>query len=91
MWWQRDLPPDSNVMLEPNLQQTFFCPVITQLEEGLLTVQNKSSDLIQLKKNCQAFSMYTTSPYPPFSSTNPSPLDIPLLKEKSTPEIIKDI
>ena len=88
-----DLPPDSFVMLEPNLQQTqpFFSPTITQLEEGSFTVQNQSSDPIHLKKNCQAFSLYTTSPSSPFSSTNPHPLEIPPLVEKSTKEIIKDI
>ena len=87
-----DIPPDSFVMVEPNLQQTkpFFEPVISQLEDGSLSVKNQSPDPVLLKKNCQAFSLYTTSPSPTLTN-NPNPLDIPPLVEKPLKEVLKDV
>ena len=86
-----DIPPDSFVMVEPNLRQTkpFFTPVISQLEGSCITVQNQSPDPILLKKNCQAFSLYTTTPNPSFPINNP--LDIPPLVDRPLKDIIKDV
>ena len=87
-----DIPPDSFVMVEPNLQQTkpFFEPVISQLEDGFITVKNQSPDPILLKKNCQAFSLYTTSPSPPLMNIS-NPLDISPIVDRPLKEIVKDV
>ena len=72
----QDLPPDSFVLLEPNLQQTspFFSSNITQLHDGSFTVKNQSPDPAHLKKrNCQAFSIYTTSSSNLYSPSSPHP------------------
>jgi len=59
--------------------------VISQLDDGSLTVSNESPDPVLLKKSCQMFSLYTTSP------TNiSSPLDIPPMVEKPLQDIMKD-
>ena len=86
-----DFPPDSYVMIEPNLKQTqpFFTPTISQLNGGCLTVQNQTSDPVRLKKNCQAFSLHTTSPTIPSTSTNP--LDLPPIGNKPVGEIVKEV
>ena len=87
-----DIPPDSFVMVEPNLQQTkpFFEPIISQLEDGSVTVKNQSPEPVLLKKNCQAFSVYTTSPSPTPSNI-PNPLDIPPIVEKPLKDILSNI
>ena len=89
----QDLPQDSFIMLEPNLQQSkpFFLSKITQLQDGAFTVQNQSPDPVHLKKNCQAFSIYTTSTANLFSPSNPHPLDIPPLKDISLKDITSKI
>ena len=61
-----DFPPNSFVMIEPNLRQTkpFFTPIISQLDGSCITIQNQSHSPIHLKKNCQAFSV-SILPHPP--------------------------
>ena len=88
-----DIPPDSFVMLEPNLQQTspFFSSSITQLQEGSFTVKNQTADIVHSKKNCQAFSLYTTSSSNLFSPSNPHPLDIPPVLEKTQKDIVSEL
>ena len=85
-----DIKPDDYVMIEPNLQQTtsFFSPTITQLQTGSFSVCNESDDPVVLKKNCQAFSLYTTSDSQT-SITNP--LEIPPIQKLSNQDIQKDI
>ena len=87
-----DLPPDSFVLLEPNLQRTspFFSSSITQLLEGSFTVQNQTADPVHLKKNCQAFSLYTTTSSNLFTPSNPHPLDLPPVLEKSVDDIVPE-
>ena len=89
----QDLPPDSFVLLEPNLQQTspFFPSSITQLHDGSFTVKNQSPNPVHLKKNCQAFSIYTTSSSNLFSPSSPHPLDIPPMVEKHPEDIIREL
>ena len=81
-----DFPPDSFVMIEPNLKQTqpFFTPTISKLDGGCLTIQNQSPDPIR-----QAFSLHTTSPTPLISSS--SPLETPPIITRSVKEIIKEV
>ena len=88
-----DLAPDSFILLEPNLQQTppFFSSTITQLQDGSFTVKNQSPDPVHLKKNCQAFSIYTTATSNLFSPSNPHPLDIPPLVAVPLKDIVDKV
>ena len=49
-----DLPTDSFVMVEPNLQQVrpFFTSDIVKVQSGKITVKNESDQPIKFKKNC---------------------------------------
>ena len=62
-----------------------------QLQEGSFTVKNQSNDPVHLKKNCQAFSIYTTSTANLFSPSNPHPLDIPPLVDVPIKDIVDNI
>ena len=86
-----DMAPDSVVLLEPNLQQTtpFFSSTIVPLNNGCFEVSNETSEAVTLKKNCQAFSLYTTSTEASFpSSKNLFPAPIQRISPK---DIIKDV
>ena len=86
-------PQNPFIMLEPNLKQTsqFFSSAIMQLQEGSFTVKNQSNDPVHLKKNCQAFSIYTTSTANLFSPSNPHPPDIPPLVDVPIKDIVDNI
>ena len=60
-----EITPQSFVMIEPNLSQTkpFFTSNIVKVQNGQMNIQkNESHDPILLKKNCQAVSVYATTP-----------------------------
>ena len=86
-----DISPNSVVMIELNLQQTtpFFQLVITQLNEGCFRISNETDAPVKLKKNCQAFRVYSTSSSVDFPLSQN--VESPLLPTMSVQDILKNI
>ena len=87
-----DIPPDSFIMIEPNLTQAppFFSSNIMRIDNGIITVENESKNPVLLKKNCQAFSVYTTKA-PPKPKLNPNPIIDVKMNSLSKDEVLKGV
>ena len=88
-----DLPHDSFVMIEPNLQQTkpFFSSNIIKIDEGKITVSNEVDHPVTFKKNCQALSVYSTKVIPAQSKHTLNNLDVPALTTLSEQDILRQV
>ena len=79
-------------MIEPNLTQAppFFSSNIMRIDNGIITVENESKNPVLLKKNCQAFSVYTTKA-PPKPKLNPNPIIDVKMNSLSKDEVLKGV
>ena len=61
-----NFPPQCLVLIQPNLQQAppFFKSNIVQAENGQVTVQNESQDVVTLRKNSQLITVQRVSESP---------------------------